>query len=199
MRTTISDFNQSDACKQFFLFLDKRFTRNMDCKKIVAIGGATLGPARPKNNKHMAPLAAAVQTQHAALLAIRRKLKLIYHKAGDMPIFLQDPLYNEEDKKAAAQLGMTVVNASTGFQEGWVLLDEETLVVDFNCSLEPRKQLIFEITRPLAIISVGRYETHPAEDENWAPYAWHLRANDREIEWEPSLKDWSDVVPGYGM
>ena len=91
------------------------------------------------------------QHQHIAALHIRKALSEISNEK--IPIFLQDPAYSEEDKKVAAAFDMEIVNGEAGHQEGWLELDEDTLVLNFRAEII-LCPLAFEITRPAAFFSV---------------------------------------------
>ncbi|KAL5330603.1 hypothetical protein ACEPPN_000121 [Leptodophora sp. 'Broadleaf-Isolate-01'] len=91
------------------------------------------------------------QHQHIAALHIRKALSEISNE--NIPIFLQDPAYSEEDKKVAAAFDMEIVNGEAGHQEGWLELDEDTLVLNFRAEII-LCPLAFEITRPAAFFSV---------------------------------------------
>jgi hypothetical protein len=91
-----------------------------------------------------------VQTQHAALLAIRDAW--MEKHEGSFEIYLQDPQYLKIDEEVAAQFGMTVVNGDIGHQMGYLLIDQFTLVVDL-ISMFFVAPLIFEITRPAGLLT----------------------------------------------
>ena len=197
---SIGDFSQSTACSKLWLFLGATFHSKLVCKKIVAFGAGSLGYAREKEWDFVNGSIVAAQTQHAALLSIQKKLEIIYsHK---IPIYLQDPEYTEEDKKAAEKFGMKILNGNFGFGEAWLQLDEWTLVFEFRCvtSFQPLYQIIFEISRPLAIFSVEKW-TDPdlAHDDKWAAWSYKVVADEHAIEEKSERKNWSEIIPGYGM
>jgi hypothetical protein len=105
------------------------------------------------------------------LLLIRSTLEILHKK--HCPIILQDPEYTDEDQKAANAEGMTIVNANFGYEEGWLKLDESTLVVDHITDF-PILDLIFEITRPAAIFSLKPYKDEPQDDWKYAPFSFTL-------------------------
>lgn len=173
---SITDFNGSTTSCSPWLFLGatlkKKSKNGPKIQKIVAFGGGSLGFARNKEFGFANGSILAAQTQHAALNSIRQKLEIIYRDKNDhhykIDVYLQDPSYTEEDKKAAKKFfNMTIVDGTVGFGEAWLELDESTLVFDLRCinSFPPLYQIIFEITRPFAIISVDRWEPDPARDE----------------------------------
>ncbi|KAE9366743.1 hypothetical protein N431DRAFT_445443 [Stipitochalara longipes BDJ] len=160
---SIRDFSGSTTSQKLWLFLGNTLKREMVRKKIVAFGAGSLGYARDKTWDFANGSILAAQTQHAALVSIQKKLEIIYsHK---IPIYLQDSEYTEEDKKIADKLGIKILNGNFGFGETWLEIDEWTLAFDFRCvtSFPPLYQIIFEITRPLAIISIDKWvEPDPA-------------------------------------
>jgi len=197
---SITDFNQSTTCSNLWLFLGATFKPNRFCKKIVAFGAGSLGYARDKDWEFADGSILVSQTQHAALLSIQKKLEIIYSRK--IPIYLQDPEYTEEDKKAADKLGMKIINGNFGFGEAWLQLDEWTVVFDFRCatSFPPLYQIIFEISRPMAIFSVEKLtDPDPAHDDDWAAWSYKIVADEHAIEEKRERKNWSEKIPGYGM
>jgi len=114
-------------------------------------------------------------------------------RKGDVPIFLQDPDYAEEDQKAAKELGMTIVNGHFGFEEGWIQIDESTLVVDLHTTFPPLLQLAFEISRPAGILTVFPYKAGmlKALDKVFAPFSYTIFNLDDEPK--------PITVPGMGV
>jgi hypothetical protein len=120
-------------------------------------------------------------------LAIQRTLERIYNK--DVPIFLQDPEYTKEDQIAAEKFGMTIVNGRLGYEEGWLLLDESTLIVDLHTNFPPLFQLIFGITRPVAILATISYAPDPGLDWRFSPFPFNIH------DWEEN----EIKIPRFGM
>jgi hypothetical protein len=194
MSKTIEHFNETQLSKRLALFINQNF-REIDCKQIVAFGGTSLGYSKYAPNQGdrggYDELPLKLQTQHAALLKMQTQLRNL-HK-GDVPIFLQDPDYTEEDQKAAKELGMTIVNGHFGFEEGWIQIDESTLVVDLHTSFPPLLQLTFEISRPAGILTVFPYEVGMlrAHDKVFAPFSYTI------FNWDDEPKP--IIVPGMGV
>jgi hypothetical protein len=66
---------------------------------------------------------------------------------GQLEIYLQDPQYSKIDDIVAAQHNMTVVDCRPGNQEGWLRIDDFTLIVDWVACF-PVVELALEIARP---------------------------------------------------
>jgi hypothetical protein len=137
---TIAEFQSTALCKEVKKLVQKLF-QEKKINKIVAFGLGMLGtPAPPR-----AKLTIRWQRQHATLLAIRDVWKET--NTGNFGIFIQDTQYSKRDEEVAAQYGMTVVNCDLGYQMGQLLIDEDTLLVDFiTCFAVDR--LAFEIIDP---------------------------------------------------
>jgi hypothetical protein len=166
---TRAGFKPTLLCKRIKELARSTFSQ-VKCNKIVAFGG--LGISAP-------PLMAKrMQTQHAALLAIREVWKET--NQGDLPIYLQDPQYLAMDQEVAAKYGMQILNGDFGHQMGWAKIDDSTLVVDLT-TVFPIYELIFEIARPAALFTSGPI------DPNWTdlwvdqPYSLTLRHDGKEI------------------
>jgi hypothetical protein len=197
---SVGNFEQSTAVSSLWLFLGNYFTPKLNCRKIVAFGAGPLGYAREKEDTIVNGSLLAAQTKHAALYSIRRKLQIIYRH--EIPVYLHDSEYTLEDKKATEKLlDMKVVNGAIGFGEGWIHLDRSTVVFDFRClnDFPPLYQIIFEITRPLAIFSIQNRVKKHISDEEWAVWSYKLIADKHALEEKPSRKRWSEIIPGYGM
>jgi len=197
MSKTIRYFDETQLRKRLALFINQNF-REIDCNRIVAFGGSSLGYA--KNDKLPSlggqiygydELPLVLQIQHAALLTMQTELRNL--RKGDVPIFLQDPDYAEEDQKAAKELGMTIVNGHFGFEEGWIQIDESTLVVDLHTTFPPLLQLAFEISRPAGILTVFPYKAGmlKALDKVFAPFSYTIFNLDDEPK--------PITVPGMGV
>lgn len=145
----ITDFQKTELCHQVKTMARKLF-QSRQVNKIVAYGcGHLSNPSNAENS-----IKVHDHIQHAFLLAIRDTWKEEHKGAkGSFDIYLSDPLYREIDEEVAAKFGMTVVNGDIGHQIGYLLIDEFTLVVDLvSClSIAP---LVFEITRPAALLTV---------------------------------------------
>lgn len=156
------------------------------CDKIVAFGAGTLCP--PHESLH--PVSRTNRTRHAALLAMRDMLKEDMGK--EVKIYVQDPHYTQWDlevlkkpqelkdpqdlkeRKNLNDCQITVVDGNIGYQTGYILVDDQTLVVDFG--LHPLLFPLFaEIARPVAIL---RYLELNLEDyvEDQV-YFWELLAD----------------------
>ena len=140
------------------------------CNKIVAFGGYGIS-ARPNMAKRM-------QTQHAALLAIREVWKET--NQGDFPIYLQDPQYLAVDQEVAAKYGMQILNGDFGHQMGWAKIDDSTLVVDLATAF-PIYEIIFEIARPAAIFTPGPIDSDSTGLWVDQPYSLTLRYDGKQI------------------
>ncbi|KAK0111060.1 hypothetical protein ONS95_001440 [Cadophora gregata] len=168
--------------------------KGIRCSEIVALGAGSLGHAAciyfgdPPFASYLPPeYGLWCQTQHAALLFIRDLLR--FRQKEDIPIYISDPEYSDEDAKAAKRFGMTVVNGTAGFQQSWTKLTESTLVVDLHC-IGPIVQRVFEITRPAAITTL--LKVHPyknARADRSKPYKIMLEG----------LEGGTIEVPGMGM
>ncbi|KAL5322820.1 hypothetical protein ACEPPN_010799 [Leptodophora sp. 'Broadleaf-Isolate-01'] len=110
----------------------------------------------------------------------------------DIPIYLSDPGYSEEDAEAARASNMNVAVLNSGFGFHRLKLSESTLLVDLHAST-PIIQRVFEITRPAAIITLGKCESYTGmEIELFPPYGFHIKViEDGENK---NIK-----IPGMGM
>jgi hypothetical protein len=118
------------------------------CNKIVCFGAGTICPAFEPTHHY----SKTFRNKHAALLAIRDALKADRASNGEeIEIFLQDSYYTRLDLEVLKEYGMTIVNGDTGSHMGFLLVDEGTLVVDFDLpySVFP---LFMEITTPIAFL-----------------------------------------------
>jgi len=87
---------------------------------------------------------------------------------------------------------MTVVNGSFGFEQGWVHLDETTLIIDLK-TIFPLLDLAFEITKPVAIMSLGEMGHYGLGLDD--------KTDKRFSAFSFKFKDWDLVeikVPGLG-
>lgn len=131
------------------------------------------------------------QIQHAALLAIRDAGKEEHKDSCD--IYLQDPQYLKIDEKVCAQFGMTVVNGDIGHQMGYLLIDEDTLVVDWMCSgsVVP---LIFEITRPAGLLLAGPLSASLKDMESEVIFSYTLTVHNQGRGQKEEI-----IYPGLGV
>jgi hypothetical protein len=122
--------------------------RDRQCNKIVVFGAGTMcSPFAPTHH-----VAKACLNKHAALLVIRDALKADQASTDKaIKIFLQDDNYTQLDEEVLKEHGMTVVNGAAGYRMGFVLVDENTLVVDFGLRGDVFP-LLREIARPAAIL-----------------------------------------------
>jgi hypothetical protein len=141
------------------------FLSERKCDKIVAFGAGSLcSPYEPTHHISKTRL-----TQHAALLVARDTLIAKNIAVGKkIDIFVQDPSYTRLDHDVLKEYGVIIVDGSIGCQMGFVLINKEPLIIDFNMSpyLFP---LFMEIDRPLAIfrgmpLDKERYEDAPIKD-----------------------------------
>ena len=199
-RDTVKTLNLTRLAQELSLFINDHL-EGVGCNKIVAFGGGSLGYAADAtfgisandieyNISATSHFGLMCQTQHAALLLIRDTLKNL-QGGKDIPIYLSDPDYTEEDAQAAAQLdwNVTVLNSNVGFQQGWVKLDESTLVVDFHAST-PVIQRTFELIRPAAIITDSRSRPGLCMDPKVS------------LPYSVTVKDWDGnqiLIPAMGM
>jgi len=141
----ITDFQKTELCHQV-KFMARKLFQSRQVNKIVAYGLSFLSCMGVGHE-----ITINRQVQHAALLAIRDAWKE-KHK-GSFEIYLQDPQYLKIDEEVAQKFGMTVVNGDLGHQMSYLLIDDDTLVVDLmkSGSVAP---LIFEITRPAGFLTI---------------------------------------------
>lgn len=87
-------------------------------------------------------------------------------------------------------MNVAVLNSGFGFHR--LKLSESTLLVDLHAST-PIIQRVFEITRPAAIITLGKCESYTGmEIELFPPYGFHIKViEDGENK---NIK-----IPGMGM
>lgn len=111
-------------------------------ENIIAFGAAELVPAKkwPPNLVHKCLI------QHRVVLEARKLLH------NEIPIYLQDPAYVDEDVETAKLLDMKVTKYGFNEHEAILKLNEGSFVFDF-LSVFPVYNTIFEITRPAAIFS----------------------------------------------
>ena len=83
--------------------------------------------------------------QHAILQSIRDLL--LQRGAKKVGCFVQDPMYQPDDKEILGNAGITVLDDPRAFLE----VDENTVVVAFNPSF-PLRQIIADIARPAVLI-----------------------------------------------
>jgi hypothetical protein len=84
--------------------------------------------------------------QHALILLLRDILSFNDGR-GEVKCFLQDPIYDLEEKKTHEALGMTVVDDP----EGFLIVDDESVVVSIAPNV-PVKQIVLDLCRPAGII-----------------------------------------------
>ena len=166
---TIARFKSTLLCNRIKELARSTFSQ-VKCNKIVAFGGYGIS-APPTMVKRM-------QTQHAALLAIREVWKET--NQGDFPIYLQDPQYLAMDQDVAAKCGMQILNGDFSHQMGWAKIDDSTLVVDLS-TVFPIYELIFEIGRPAALFTPGPIDSNSTGLWVDQPYSLTLQYDRKEI------------------
>jgi hypothetical protein len=180
----IADFQKTELCHQLKTLTRKLF-QTTQVNKIVAYGLSYL--SSPGAVGTTATI--KVQTQHAALLAIRDVWKEKHE--GSFEIYLQDPQYWKIDEEVAAQFGMTVVNGDIGHQMGYLLIDQFTLVVDL-VSVFFLAPLIFEITRPAGLLAPWPLFMDQLESE--VIFSYMLTRRNEKLSRKEGL-----IFPGHGM
>jgi len=150
-------FQKSNLCKRMKLFAGKLF-REQPVNKIVAFGLGNLHSVVGGGRDNIQAL--RNHNQHATLLAIRDAWKESHE--GKFDIYVQDPLYLQEDMDILEKWDIKVVNSDMGFQIGACLLDAQTLVVDF-IAIWPVATVAFEITRPAGFLTHASYDQESLE------------------------------------
>lgn len=88
--------------------------------------------------------------QHAAALTIAEVLNK--RQGGEkVALLAQDPSYFKEDKSVLQMFGFRIVDPSHGVQEGFVEVDEHSLVMTFDFG-DRVQQVVCETARPAAMI-----------------------------------------------
>jgi hypothetical protein len=97
--------------------------------------------------------------QHAVILILRRFFAMSQRvPQRDILCFAQDPQYEEADKIALAEVGVSVVDHPRGFLK----VDDSSLVFAICPGVQVR-QIVADIARPAVMIwhNVGEYEPIP--------------------------------------
>ncbi|CAJ2499819.1 Uu.00g026720.m01.CDS01 [Anthostomella pinea] len=90
-------------------------------------------------------------SQHAAAMAIASVLESRPDNGGPVRLYTQDDDYRVEDTIMLRRLGFEMLNPGYGFQEGFVKVDENTLILAMGSGYGVQK-VVCETSRPAAII-----------------------------------------------
>ncbi|KAM3148786.1 hypothetical protein ABEW05_010981 [Botrytis cinerea] len=145
---TIVRFEESELCQRFELFFEK-LCKDGKFNKIVAFGTGPIAVIHAGS----ASIRVRNQVQHASMLTIRRVWERC-NPGKRLPIYLQDPLYNNHCVEVAYDHNMRILDGDFGHQMGWLKIDQSTLVMSFSCTF-PLARLVSEIARPAALYFTG--------------------------------------------
>ncbi|CZR51752.1 uncharacterized protein PAC_01629 [Phialocephala subalpina] len=143
----MKEFKKSGLCKRLTELVQPLFLKKT-CNKIVALGESYFSPPSVPTPADVYRLYA----QHAALIVIRGVWEM--SNQGKTEIFVQNPQYSELDQEVLAGEDLQLLWGDVGQQQGWVKMDELTLVVNFQANV-PWDLIVSETTRPAAILSSG--------------------------------------------
>ncbi len=187
---TLTYFRTTQLCKSLMALM-KPLIETKKVDRILAFGGLSFGGPSPQ-------LATRVQIQHAALVVIREMIAKENGGGQSVPIYLQDPQYNKQDVEVAQHFNMEILNCDIGHQMGWLAITDSSLIVDLTTMGFPIKELIFEISRPAALLLP--FSLDITRIENWMPEERRLKEENPEFELPPfgTERPYSWTSPEYG-
>ncbi|KAK0113898.1 hypothetical protein ONS96_014748 [Cadophora gregata f. sp. sojae] len=171
----LDQFRKTLLCKRLTELVRRLFEKT-SCCKVVAFG---IGPLTTSIDPETAGCRRLFY-QTASLIVFREVWKECHENSNetDFKIFLQDPLYWQQDVDAAQHYNMEVVNGLHGHQMGWLKIDQKTLVCDFGTTLR-MCDFLMEFARPIAIFTNYVWDVEfVAEDE---PYVYFLKKDKDDL------------------
>lgn len=139
-----SEFNEylqiwkgKDRFKKMKQILDST-TASLDITKIVAVSLGCLTYAYGSRGSQ--------QKQHGMIIALRDWLKE-KNKSTHVPCFVQDPVYEDDDKAILAEHEVEVIDDPLA----WLEMDDQSIVVSIASNV-PSKEIIADVSRPAVVI-----------------------------------------------
>lgn len=120
-------------------------TRLPPVDKIIAFGLGSISPIRSDRQAAVKRSERRSCAQHGMVMSLARLIERQY--GGEVACYVQDPAYFDTCKNVLSSRGVTVLEP----EEGFVLLDERTLVVSIHPNI-PVRQVIADLGRPAVMI-----------------------------------------------
>ncbi|KAI0123429.1 hypothetical protein BJ170DRAFT_108415 [Xylariales sp. AK1849] len=160
-----SNWNISQDCDELETRLQTlvRVKCMPNLKRIVILGtGSLLNDVRkedemPWDKRHNATSCAKLAAAQTAAEVLEREQT----SGNRVEIYTQNSWYSQQDKTALEWIGIEVLDHSYGVQEGFVLIDEDTLVLSIGWNYARH---VLETSRPACMIWSGTGVHHCKDD-----------------------------------